>query len=58
MAVVSGREVRFLREMIGLKSVTYVGNHGLEEWLEENNRSTRCRSRMASWKKLRRELRV
>ena len=32
MAVVSGREVRFLREMIGLKSVTYVGNHGLEEW--------------------------
>ena len=32
VAVVSGREVRFLREMIGLKSVTYVGNHGLEEW--------------------------
>ena len=31
VAVVSGREVRFLREMIGLKSVTYVGNHGLEE---------------------------
>ena len=32
VAVVSGREVRFLREKIGLKSVTYVGNHGLEEW--------------------------
>ena len=32
VAVVSGRDVRYLREMIGLKSVTYVGNHGLEEW--------------------------
>ena len=32
VAVVSGRDVRSLREMIGLKSVTYVGNHGLEEW--------------------------
>ena len=32
VAVVSGREVRFLREMIGLKSVTYVGNHRLEVW--------------------------
>ena len=32
VAVVSGREVRYLRQMIGLKSVTYVGNHGLEEW--------------------------
>ena len=48
VAVVSGREVRFLREMIGLKS----GRP------EENNRNTWCRSRMASWKKLRRELRV
>ncbi len=35
VAVVSGREVRVLREMIGLKSVTYVGNHGLEEWKTE-----------------------
>ncbi len=32
MAVVSGREVRVLREMVGLESLTYVGNHGLEEW--------------------------
>ena len=32
MAVVSGREVTYLREMIGLESVTYVGNHGLVEW--------------------------
>ena len=32
VAVVSGRDVRYLRETIGLKSVTYVGNHGLEEW--------------------------
>ena len=32
VAVVSGRDMRALREMIGLKSVTYVGNHGLEEW--------------------------
>ncbi len=32
VAVVSGREARVLREMIGLKSVTYIGNHGLEEW--------------------------
>ena len=32
VAVVSGRDVRYLHETIGLKSVTYVGNHGLEEW--------------------------
>ena len=32
VAVVSGRDVRYLRATIGLKSVTYVGNHGLEEW--------------------------
>ena len=32
VAVVSGRDVNYLREMIGLESVTYVGNHGLEVW--------------------------
>ena len=32
VAVVSGRDVRTLREMVGLESVTYVGNHGLEVW--------------------------
>ena len=32
VAVVSGRDLRTLREMVGLKSVTYVGNHGLEVW--------------------------
>ena len=32
VAVVSGRDVRYLREMIGLNSVRYVGNHGMEEW--------------------------
>ena len=32
VAVVSGRDVSTLREMVGLKSVTYVGNHGLELW--------------------------
>ena len=32
VAVVSGRDVKYLREMIGSKSVTYIGNHGLEEW--------------------------
>lgn len=30
VAVVSGRDLKTLREMVGLKSVTYVGNHGLE----------------------------
>ena len=30
VAVVSGRDVGFLRDAIGLNSVTYVGNHGLE----------------------------
>ena len=30
VAVVSGRDLRTLRELVGLKSVTYVGNHGLE----------------------------
>ena len=32
VAVVSGRDVRTLREMVGLKNMTYVGNHGLEVW--------------------------
>ena len=32
VAVVSGRDVRYLRKMVGSKSVTYVGNHGLEKW--------------------------
>ena len=32
VSVGSGRDVKYLRETIGLKSVTYVGNHGLEEW--------------------------
>ncbi len=32
VAVVSGRGVAFLRETVGLDGVTYVGNHGLEEW--------------------------
>ena len=30
VAVVSGRDVGFLRETVGLNGVTYVGNHGLE----------------------------
>ena len=32
VAVVSGRGVEFLRGVVGLKGVTYVGNHGLEVW--------------------------
>lgn len=32
VAVVSGRDAKFLRETIGLNSLTYVGNHGLEVW--------------------------
>ena len=32
VAMVSGRDVNTLRDMIGLTSVTYVGNQGLEEW--------------------------
>ncbi len=32
VAIVSGRDLNTLRKMIGLASVTYVGNHGLEEW--------------------------
>ena len=32
VAVVSGRGVEFLRGLVGLKGVTYVGNHGLEVW--------------------------
>ena len=38
VAVVSGRDARYLRETIGLKSVTYVGNHGLEEWKAEGEK--------------------
>ena len=32
VAVVSGRGVGFLREVVGLGGVTYVGNHGMEVW--------------------------
>ena len=32
VAVVSGRGVEFLRGVVGLNGVTYVGNHGLEVW--------------------------
>ena len=32
VAVVSGREVSYLRRVVGLGGVTYVGNHGLEVW--------------------------
>ena len=32
VAVVSGRGVGFLRGVVGLGGVTYVGNHGLEVW--------------------------
>lgn len=38
VAMVSGRDVNTLREMIGLTSVTYVGNHGLEEWTPRGER--------------------
>ena len=32
VAVVSGRGVEFLRGVVGLGGVTYVGNHGMEVW--------------------------
>lgn len=41
VAVVSGRDMRTLREMVGLKSVTYVGNHGLEVWRARGARAER-----------------
>ena len=41
VAVVSGRDVMYLREMIGLESVTCVGNHGLELWRAGGERPDR-----------------
>ena len=41
VAVVSGRDLRTLREMVGLNSVTYVGNHGLEVWRAGGERAER-----------------
>ncbi len=32
VAIVSGRDVKTLRRMVALNSLTYVGNHGLEVW--------------------------
>jgi trehalose 6-phosphate phosphatase len=32
VAVVSGRTVADVRQLVGLRSITYVGNHGLESW--------------------------
>ncbi len=41
VAVVSGRDVKTLRKLTGLKSVTYVGNHGLEVWKAGEERPER-----------------
>ena len=41
VAVVSGRDLRTLREMVGLKSVTFVGNHGPEVWKAGAERAER-----------------
>ena len=41
VAVVSGRDAKFLRETIRLNSLTYVGNHGLEVWRAEAERPER-----------------
>lgn len=32
VVVVSGREAKYLRGVVGLRGITYVGNHGLEVW--------------------------
>jgi len=39
LAVVSGRTVADLRHLVGLRTLAYVGNHGLEAW--RNGRHTR-----------------
>ena len=41
VAVVSGRDLKTLLEMVGLNSVTYVGNHGLEVWKAGGERAER-----------------
>lgn len=41
VAVVSGRDAKFLRDVIGLEGVTYVGNHGLEVWRAGEERPER-----------------
>ncbi len=41
VAVVSGRDLRTLRDMVGLNGVTYVGNHGLEVWKAGGERAER-----------------
>lgn len=34
VAVISGRSVARMRDMVGLEDIVYVGNHGLERWME------------------------
>ena len=36
VAVLSGRPVEEVRQLVGLPAVVYLGNHGLERWEEEN----------------------
>lgn len=36
VAIVSGRAVTDVRERVGLPGVVYVGNHGLERWVEDH----------------------
>lgn len=37
VAVVSGRELKYVRDAVGLEKITYVGNHGLEVWPAGND---------------------
>ena len=34
VAVISGRSLEDIRDMVGLENITYVGNHGLELWVD------------------------
>ena len=44
VTVVSGRGVGFLRGVVGLGGVTYVGNHGMEVWgAEKTGTEGECR---------------
>lgn len=48
VAVLSGRQVEEVRQLVGLPDVVYIGNHGLERWEKNNKYVEPCAFQYAS----------
>ena len=41
VAVISGRAVQDLKDMVNIEGVQYVGNHGMERWIDDHSEFTK-----------------